>query len=392
MIRAGLSKRRPKNFDGRRWLWYAEWREAGRRSKKHKDLLLLNGERLLTEKQAQRAYRDWSVRYGTSGSPNPRKGRTVLRSFVNEKWLKRRKVRTSTSNLTTWALERYILPRLGSLPLGLIDRETVSDFKADLEELGKMATAEKVFNVLKTILAAAEEWDYIPKNPARKIGIDYEPKEREEISINNMCRIISAADQWWKPYIVAGFLTGLRRSEQYAVTRADILWESDTIQVNKQRPAWANGKATDPKTKRSRRYVDMMEPVKTVLLDVMAQDMNSGPDTLIFTTPNGKPIEHRNFERDVWNPLMEKLGLHYKPHDMRYTFGSLLLYFTGGNLTYVAEQMGHSSIDMLAGTYARTVKETKKGRRLEQREVFAQVLAAYRSVPAPEEAAQPVRS
>ena len=77
---------------------------------------------------------------------------------------------------------------------------------------------------------------------------------------------------------------------------------------------------------------------------------------------------------------------------MRYTFGSLLLYFTGGNLTYVAEQMGHSSIDMLAGTYARTVKETKKGRRLEQREVFAQVLAAYRSVPAPEEAAQPVRS
>ena len=142
----------------------------------------------------------------------------------------------------------------------------------------------------------------------------------------------------------------------------------------------------------SRQYVDMMEPVKTVLLDVMAQDMNSGPDTLIFTTPNGKPIEHRNFERDVWNPLVEKLRLRYKPHDMRYTFGSLLLYFTGGNLTYVAEQMGHSSIDMLAETYARTVKETKKGRRLDQQEVFAQVLAAYRSIPAPEERARSVRA
>jgi len=316
----------------------------------------------------------------------------VLRAFVAEKWLKRRNVRPSTGNLTVWALEKYILPRLGGLPLGLIDRETVLDFKAGLEELGKMATAEKVFNFLKIILAAAEEWDYIPKNPARKISVDYEPAEREEISINNMCRIISAADPWWRPYVVAGFLTGLRRSEQYAVTRADILWESDTIQVNKQRPAWANGKVTDPKTKRSRRYIDMMEPVKTALLDVMARDMNAGPDALIFTTPSGKPIEHRNFERNVWNPLMEKLRLHYKPHDMRYTFGSLLLYFTGGNLTYVAEQMGHSSIDMLAETYARTVKETKKGRRLDQQEVFAQVLAAYRSLPAPEVTAQPVRA
>lgn len=58
---------------------------------------------------------------------------------------------------------------------------------------------------------------------------------------------------------------------------------------------------------------------------------------------------------------MEKLRLHYKPHDMRYTFGSLLLYFTGGNLTYVSEQMGHSSIDMLAEAYARTVKENEEG-------------------------------
>jgi len=54
--------------------------------------------------------------------------------------------------------------------------------------------------------------------------------------------------------------------------------------------------------------------------------------------------------------------------------------------------MGHSSIDMLAETYARTVKETKKGRRLDQQEVFVQVLAAYRSVPAPEEAAPRVKA
>jgi integrase len=77
---------------------------------------------------------------------------------------------------------------------------------------------------------------------------------------------------------------------------------------------------------------------------------------------------------------------------MRYTFGSLLFYFTGGNLTYVAEQMGHSSIDTLAETHARTVKETKKEQRLDRQEVFAQILAVHRSVPAPEETAQPVRA
>lgn len=49
--------------------------------------------------------------------------------------------------------------------------------------------------------------------------------------------------------------------------------------------------------------------------------------------------------------------------------------------------MGHASIDMLDRTYARVVKETQKGRRLDREEVFAKVLATYRSAPAPDEKA-----
>ncbi len=78
--------------------------------------------------------------------------------------------------------------------------------------------------------------------------------------------------------------------------------------MNKQRPASAKGETRSPKTESDARYIDMVGPVKEVLLEVAARDVNAAPDALIFTTPTGAPIEHRNFDRRVWVPLMKRAG------------------------------------------------------------------------------------
>lgn len=49
----------------------------------------------------------------------------------------------------------------------------------------------------------------------------------------------------------------------------------------------------------------------------------------------------------------------YTFHDLRHTFASLLLHFTG-DLAYVAEQLGHSGLEMLSRVYAHTLKEVRK--------------------------------
>jgi len=54
-------------------------------------------------------------------------------------------------------------------------------------------------------------------------------------------------------------------------------------------------------------------------------------------------------------PALEKAGLRrFRFHDLCHTFGSLLIQ-DGAGLTYVKEQMGHSSIQITVDTYAHLI-------------------------------------
>src|SRR5437762_6150246 len=54
-------------------------------------------------------------------------------------------------------------------------------------------------------------------------------------------------------------------------------------------------------------------------------------------------------------PALAKAGLRrFRFHDLRHTFGSLLIQ-GGASLTYVKEQMGHASIQITADTYGHLV-------------------------------------
>jgi len=56
-----------------------------------------------------------------------------------------------------------------------------------------------------------------------------------------------------------------------------------------------------------------------------------------------------------FQPLLEAAGLrHFRFHDLRHTFGSLLIQ-DGASLSYVKEQMGHVSIKVTADTYGHLI-------------------------------------
>ena len=55
--------------------------------------------------------------------------------------------------------------------------------------------------------------------------------------------------------------------------------------------------------------------------------------------------------RRYMEPALEKAGLRrFRFHDLRHTFGSLLIQ-DGASLAYVRDQMGHSSIQITVDTY-----------------------------------------
>src|SRR5438477_8667410 len=74
-------------------------------------------------------------------------------------------------------------------------------------------------------------------------------------------------------------------------------------------------------------------------------------DDLVFPSQAGTVIKPDNIFPRYMEPALEKAGLrHFGFHDLRHTFGSLLIQ-DGASLAYVRDQMGHSSIQITVDTY-----------------------------------------
>jgi len=118
------------------------------------------------------------------------------------------------------------------------------------------------------------------------------------------------------------------------------------------------GRFTSPKSKKSRR-VDLSKQLRasllarrdTRLLEAMLKAKDSIADDLVFPSETGTPLKPDNIAVRYMQPALEKAGVRrFRLHDLRHTFGSLLIQ-DGASLTYVKEQMGHSSIQITVDTY-----------------------------------------
>jgi integrase len=75
----------------------------------------------------------------------------------------------------------------------------------------------------------------------------------------------------------------------------------------------------------------------------------------VFINENGGQLDHNNFRRRVFEPLLTKARLRkIRFHDLRHTFASLLLQ-QGESPQYVKEQMGHHSIQVTVDIYGHLI-------------------------------------
>lgn len=125
---------------------------------------------------------------------------------------------------------------------------------------------------------------------------------------------------------------------------------------------WVEGKVTSPKSKKARR-VDMSRQLRAALielrdqrlLEAFLQGKQSIADDLVFPSQVGTVLRPENLYHRYFLPTLEHAGRRrIRLHDLRHTFGSLLIQ-GGASLTYVKEQMGHSTIQITVDTYGHLI-------------------------------------
>ncbi len=293
-----------------------------------------------------------------------------------DKWLKnyaRVECKTSTAEGYEGVIDQYLRPRFGNRRLDQIKRD---DIKAMINELiAKELSRNTVRNalcVIRGIFNEAIEAGIVEVNPAARLGrftriakgsevkgISLTPAEAETF--------LQAAKEIcpeYHPLFLMALRAGLRRGELVAVQWGDMQFGKDEEDGNRfivVQHNYVRREHTTTKSKKSRR-VDMSRELRRVLVELrdnrlasFLKGKNDISDELVFLTPDGTILDPDNLYHRYFQPVLTKAGLRkIRLHDLRHTFGSLLIQ-SGASIVYVKEQMGHSSIQVTVDIYGHLI-------------------------------------
>lgn len=303
-----------------------------------------------------------------TGTYSPARNLT-LGQYLAE-WLPARKsaLRSGTFDSYELAIRRYIVPRIGKVPLQDLRATHIRQLYARLAEDGRErggGLSEKSIHnchvCLRKALADAVTDGLIVKNPAHAA---HKLPERPEITS-------------WAPAELSAFLshvggddlfalwrlaasTGLRRGEILGLQWSDIDLDVRRISINRQVvKAEQSVKIAPPKTRASRRRIALDDRTVAALRahrknQLEAKLMFKGAyrdGDFVFCRPNGEPLHpdvvSDRFERHVRNANLKRIRLH----DLRHTHASIALK-TGVHPKVVQERLGHSKISTTLDLYS----------------------------------------
>jgi integrase len=162
--------------------------------------------------------------------------------------------------------------------------------------------------------------------------------------------------------------TGLRRGEALGLKWQDFDRYSGIIRVARQLTREGSVLVTsDTKTFRSRRALNLPEPLVAALLE---HERRQGEERVrrrtrwvegdfIFTSRRGTPLDPRNFYRE-FRAICDDAGLgHWHPHELRHSAASLML-AQGVKLHVVSQVLGHSSSRMTSDVYGHLLEPDRR--------------------------------
>lgn len=341
--------------------------------------------------QGGRRARKWL--YGTSRAEVARKLTKTLRDLqqgiapANEQvtvstWLThylddleaRRAVRHATLTRYRGILRTVVAPTLGHLRLGHVQPQHIQSYQSELLRAGfSVSTVILHRALLSGALKEAVSFGLIPRNV---VGLVKPPKQNDDqpagkaLTADHARALLEAAhdDLLLAVYCLLLLTAGLRRGEALGLSWRDVELPPDNdpdlvhralVHVRHQLQ-WPSGVPTivPVKSRKGVRDVPMPSMAARALyarralqrVEFAARGQLWCASELVLTTPEGKPV-HPNSITKQFHANLKAAGLpHYRPHDLRHTYGSLLM-SQGVPLKTISDLMGHASINVTADVY-----------------------------------------
>ena len=280
----------------------------------------------------------------------------------------------STASGYDGVLRQYLNPKFGPTRLDAITRNGIKGLIAEMitKELAR-GTVRNTISVLRGIFNHAIENGLFESNPAANLGRFTRTAKTSEVKgvalttkeVETFLDAATLTCPAYHPVFLLAVRAGLRRGELVALQWGDIEFGRDHNDPNRYllvQHNYVHRQHTTTKSQKTRR-VDMSRELRRVLVDMRdarqrAANLAGKEDISkeqVFTSPDGNILDPDNLYHRYFLPVLAASGIRkIRLHDLRHTFGSLLIQ-SGASIVYVKEQMGHSSIQVTVDTYGHLI-------------------------------------
>jgi integrase len=345
-------------YEGKRGVvWRIRYRDAtGRRV-----LETLGKEPAWNRKRAERELRRRLVDVEREGYTAPAK--LTFAAFA-ERWLADylpgRGLKHTTLDSYRQTLERHLLPAFGHIELRELERHPDIIDRYVTEKMRSGLAPKTITNhllVLQVMLKRAVRWRLLQRNPV----LDCERPRIEQTEMNVLTEVeiarlwtaYGALEQeandperaWWRLARTLTFValgTAMRRGELLALHWRDVRLLDGVVQV---REAYVKGRFTTPKSRSSRRLIELGPRTSELLGEHWSESPFQGDEELVFCHPDkGTPLDPSKLARCYLRQALRRAGITkpFRPfHDLRHT--ALTHEAAAGNpMAYVQLKAGHS--------------------------------------------------
>ena len=302
------------------------------------------------------------INQGTYSRPS-----TITFEQFAKDWLAtRRQIRGSTLAGYSSAINKQLIPRLGSLTVSRMRFEHVdAAVSGMIEDELASKTIHNAVKLLRSMLAGRNGPSAFRRGLAfadPALGVKLPPLQTRQIvppTPEQTWALINAAKEIGGvgyPITYLGAFCGMRRSEVLGLRFPAVRWFDNEVRVQcavskrlcqdgVHKWEWYLG---PPKTRKSLRGIAATESVMRLLADLKIGNSDSA---FVFPGNCNGFIDPDMFEADIWRPIVNRAELKgTRFHDLRHFFASQLI-ANGETAAYVRDQMGHSTIHVTFDTY-----------------------------------------
>lgn len=276
-------------------------------------------------------------------------------------------------NVTVNTLKQY---KLGYMEIGKIRPEHCEEWLADMKKKYRGSSIQTQINLIKRTFEYALDYDYVAKNPFRRITTDRsDSKKMKALSVEDMNRFLDfclndthSSHCYDMLYVL--FWSGLRASELCGLTLDNIDMDNRMIVVDKQLQCVNHTHVVLPtKTMNGERIIPMTDGVyesfqriiknrylKGDIEPVCFDEQGNAYEGFVFlATRSRKTIVRGHVEEYLQNCIKRFNNANpdnpirkFEPHICRHTFATNMQYLPPKTLQYI---LGHGNIATTMDNY-----------------------------------------